>query len=269
MPSPQVYIDTDNAMSSCKGDVDDGFALAAMLCSQLPVLGIGSVSGNTDALSAYENNKTLTQITGYKGPLYCGERNSEDLTDFICEHQGGTVLALGPMTNIANALESGAQFSEVIIVGGNSTSKGFLDPIWPMEFNLCKDKKSWIQVFHSDIPITVVPLNQAKRLGCNSKKLSDINNSRLGKYLATHSHRWLTRNRIIKARNWFPVWDLVAAMYLIDPTFFEIKETKTRLNNRGFLRFNKGNRSVRIINDFNPDLVWKKFCESLSEKTFL
>ena len=91
----------------------------------------------------------------------------------------------------------------------------------------------------------------------------------MGKYLATHSHRWLTRTKIIKARNWFPVWDLVAAMYLIDPTFFEIKETKTRLNNRGFLRFNKGNRSVRIINDFNPDLVWKKFCELLSEKTFL
>ena len=63
MLNTQVYIDTDNAMSSSRGDVDDGFAVAAMLCSQLTVLGISSVSGNTDASSAYENNKVLTGIT--------------------------------------------------------------------------------------------------------------------------------------------------------------------------------------------------------------
>ena len=138
-----------------------------------------------------------------------------------------------------------------------------------MEFNLCKDKKSWINVFHSDVAITIVPLNQAKRLRFNSKKLTDINHSRLGKFLGTHSHRWLVRNRIVKARNWFPIWDLVAAMYLINPTDFEIQEVNTCLNNRSFLRFNNGHRPVRMINDFNPDLVWKNFCSLLSQKTFL
>jgi inosine-uridine nucleoside N-ribohydrolase len=264
MSNPQVYIDTDNAMGSSRGDVDDGFAIAAMLCSQLSVLGISSVSGNTDAFSAHQNNKVLAKITNYKGSLYCGESDSKDLVDFMCKYPGAKILALGPMTNIANALDNGAQFSEVIIVGGNSTSKGFLEPIWPMEFNLCKDKKSWIKVFQSDVPITIVPLNQAKRLRFNSKKLAELNDFELGKFLGTYSRRWLIRNRIVKARNWFPIWDLVAAMYLINPADFKIQQVNTRLNNRGFLRFNNGHRSVRMINDFDPDLIWKNFCRLLS-----
>ncbi len=264
MLNHQVYIDTDNAMSSSKGDVDDGFAVAAMLCSQLTVLGISSISGNTDAFSAHENNKLLTDITAYKGPLFCGERDSKDLVCFMCKHPDAKMLALGPMTNIASALQSGAQFSELIIVGGNSTSKGFLEPIWPMEFNLCKDKKSWRQVFHSDVAITIIPLNQAKRLRFTPKKLSDINSSEIGKFLGVHSHRWLVRNRIVKARNWFPIWDLVAAMYSINPADFKVQEASARLNNRGYLRFNNGHRPVCVINDFNPELVWKNFCNLLS-----
>ncbi|MGB1800860.1 MAG: hypothetical protein ACPHLK_08550, partial [Gammaproteobacteria bacterium] len=71
-------------MGSSRGDVDDGFAIAAMLCSQLSVLGISSVSGNTDAFSAHQNNKVLAKITNYKGSLYCGESDSKDLVDFMC-----------------------------------------------------------------------------------------------------------------------------------------------------------------------------------------
>ena len=42
-----LLIDSDNAAGSPRGDVDDAFAIAALLRSGLPVAALASVAGNT------------------------------------------------------------------------------------------------------------------------------------------------------------------------------------------------------------------------------
>src|SRR5947209_14524742 len=47
-----LLFDTDNAAGSTSGDVDDAFAVAALLCSGLPVAAVASVGGNTSEAQA-------------------------------------------------------------------------------------------------------------------------------------------------------------------------------------------------------------------------
>jgi inosine-uridine nucleoside N-ribohydrolase len=42
-----IFIDSDNALGSPCGDVDDAFAIAALLRSGVPVAALASASGNT------------------------------------------------------------------------------------------------------------------------------------------------------------------------------------------------------------------------------
>ena len=57
-----LYIDSDNALGSANGDTDDGFAIAALLKSKIPISEIGSVSGNTSSVQAFRNNEALLSV---------------------------------------------------------------------------------------------------------------------------------------------------------------------------------------------------------------
>src|ERR1700712_2555052 len=67
-----LLIDTDNAAGSPSGDVDDAFAIAALLRSGLPVAAVASVGGNTGEAAADRNNRALGEICGYPGPYLRG-----------------------------------------------------------------------------------------------------------------------------------------------------------------------------------------------------
>ncbi len=51
------WIDTDNALGSPHGDVDDAFALAALLTAGAPVAALSSVAGNTSEPRAFANTR--------------------------------------------------------------------------------------------------------------------------------------------------------------------------------------------------------------------
>ena len=65
-------IDTDNAAGSPRGDVDDAFAVAALLRSGLQVAALASVAGNTGEAEADRNNRTLGELCGFAGPYLRG-----------------------------------------------------------------------------------------------------------------------------------------------------------------------------------------------------
>src|SRR5215210_747606 len=67
-----LLIDTDNAAGSPRGDVDDAFAIAALLRSGLPVAALSSVAGNTSEALADRNNRTLGALCGYGGSYLRG-----------------------------------------------------------------------------------------------------------------------------------------------------------------------------------------------------
>lgn len=265
-----LLVDTDNALGSSAGDVDDGFAVAALLASGLPVAGLLSVAGNTSEAEAAANNRALGGLAGFRGRYLRGVAGAADdgeRIDRAVEIWGGPGeplrwIALGPLTNLAAVLAAADRqnlphrIGEVVLVGGNRASLGRWPPVWPMEFNLTKDRAATAAVFASSLPLTVVPLDQARRLRADRRRLAELSGP-LGEHLRRGSRRWLVRNLRVKGRASLALFDLLAAAYVIAPEFVHLEETTARLAARTRVDFGKGGRPVRLVRGFDDGAIWE------------
>jgi inosine-uridine nucleoside N-ribohydrolase len=267
---PALLIDTDNAAGSPMGDVDDAFALAALLRSGLPVAAVTSVGGNTSEARADANNRALGKLCGYGGPYLRGIEAGEvpDRIDRADLWTGGPFrfIALGPLTNLAAVLDRRAAISEAVLVGGNLSSRGRFPPWWPHEFNLTKDADATRAVFASDLPLTVVPLDVARRLRIGPRELRSLPGE-LGEILRRHAARWVRRSLLIRGSFRFPVFDLAAAAYAIDPSLVTVEETRARLHPNLWLEFGRGERRLRVVRDLDLDGIWRLFDRLVSGQT--
>lgn len=265
-----LLIDTDNAAGSPMGDVDDAFALAALLRSGLPVAAVASVGGNTSEARADANNRALGELCGYGGPYLRGVEAGEvpdriDRVPDLWSKGPLRFLALGPLTNLSAVLERGA-ISEAVLVGGNLSSRGRFPPWWPHEFNLTKDPDATRAVFASDLPLTVVPLDAARRLRIGPRELAALPGE-LGEILRRHAARWVRRSLLIRGSRRFPVFDLAAAAYAIDPVLVTVEEIRVRLHRNLWIEFGRGERRLRVVRDLDPDGIWRLFDRLVSGQT--
>lgn len=265
-----LYIDADNAIEASRGDVDDAFALAALLLAGEPVAAIGAVAGNTSEAFAAEGNREVARRCGFGGALLRGGSASGEPSEaarWLASTTGALrIAALGPLTTIASALRSEpaleTRIERLVLVGGNRGSCGRWPPVWPWEFNLRKDRDAACHVFASRVPLTIVPLDVAKRLTVSGPDLMALPGA-IGGYLRARSVRWLRRARLLKLRDRFPVWDLAAAMYLIDGSRFAVERTPVRFSRRGLVEFGRGDREADVITGFDRDAVWTAFTRLL------
>ena len=269
-----VYVDSDNAIVARAGDVDDAFALAALLLSDVRVAAIGAVAGNTSAANALAGNRETARRCGWDGPLLAGVKPGEsapsDAAAWLASAQGPLrVVALGPLTNIARALRLdgslASRIEEVVLVGGNRGSRGRWPPFWPWEFNLWRDRDAAAALFASRIPLTIVPLDVAKRLMFRGSELAALRGEP-GEWLCRQSRRWLWRARLIKLRDRFPVWDLVAAMVVVERSMFDVARVPVRFSTRGHLAFGGEGRDADVVVSFERDAVWKAFVELVERR---
>lgn len=248
-----LLIDSDNAMGSRMGDVDDGLAIAAILRGGVPVAGLSSVGGNTSEAQADRNNRALGALCGYAGPYLRGLRAVDrEAADPL------RILALGPLTNVASLLDRPERISEVVLVGGNTSSPGRFPPWWPHEFNLTCDRPAARAVFESSVPLTVVPLDVARRMRVGTRELAELRGE-LGEYLRRNSARWLWRSRLVRWSAAFPAFDLPAAMYILEPSLIDVEETTARVHRNLWLEFGAGGRPVRLVRGFDPGELWRRF----------
>ncbi len=229
---PLLWLDTDVALGSPHGDVDDGFALAALLAGARAGLarlaGVSSVGGNTTAAVAERCARSLCERDGWRGPVVLGAdpgsarngpgRGAAEALARLPE--GAEIVALGPLTNVDRALEIDPTLPERTVlsaVGGNLSSRGFLPPLWPYEFNFARDRAAatrvlsapWRQVF-------LFPLDVVSGLRADRRVLDEVGAaSPVGALLAAGSRRWLTRARWVHLSRSFPVWDLPAALHAL------------------------------------------------------
>ncbi len=259
MPTADVFVSTDNALGSPRGDVDDAFAVAALLAGGARVL--ASTFGNTSEELAHRNNRALAgacaiEVEHLRGATGKGAAPSE-VARRLASHEG-RVAALGPLTDVAAALAIGpCRWSEAVVVGGNLTSWGRVPPLWPMEFNFTADRRATQAVFASHAPLTVVPLDVARRLTISAENLEPIPGT-LGILLRQSSKRWFRRARIRRLSSRFAVWDLAAAMWLTEPGLFQTREIRARATRLGRIAWNEG-RSIRVLTSFDRDAVWSAF----------
>jgi purine nucleosidase len=188
----KIIIDTDPGQ-------DDAVALLLALASpdELEVLGITSVAGNVPLELTTRNALMLAELAGRTDvPVYAGcERptvrplitaeyvhgvsgiDGADLpdpttvpadghaVDFLIETVMGnevtTLCTLGPLTNIAVALERepaiASQVDELVLMGGGFFEGGNTTPA--AEFNILVDPEAAAAVFTSGIPLVMMPLD--------------------------------------------------------------------------------------------------------------
>lgn len=265
-----LIADSDNGLGSPRGDVDDGLALIALFRSGLPIAAVASVFGNTDEWRAHANTRALAALCGYEGLILAGAgrrlRRGASLSEasrFLIDGPGPwRVVALGPLTNLAAAIEArsdvAGHIAEVIAVGGNRASRGRWPPLWPYEFNLTADRRATRVVVESGIPLTLVPLEVARRMMVTPADLAELAGA-LGEHVRNHAARWFRRALLLRGRRAFPVWDLVAALCVVDPASCETERTVARLHPNGWLELGAGTRPVTLVRAFDPRALWRHF----------
>ncbi|UVJ39372.1 nucleoside hydrolase [Arthrobacter sp. CJ23] len=184
----------------CDTGIDDSLAIAYLLSSQeVNLAGIGTVSGNVSARAGATNTLDLLRAAGRSGipvavgahdPLRgqfdggaphvhghngiggtilpasdCGpeaESAAEMLVRLAHEHPGTLrVIAVGPLTNLALALELDPELPrlvrDVTVMGGAAFVPGNVSPA--AEANIINDPEAAAAVMTAGWPVTLVPLD--------------------------------------------------------------------------------------------------------------
>ena len=194
MPAKKIIIDTDPGQ-------DDAIAILLALGSpdEIELLGITTVAGNVPLKLTQKNARIICELagrpetlvfagcdrplsrplvtaehvhgkTGLDGPTLPNpqmEIKKQHGVDFIIEtlrtEPSGTVTLcpLGPLTNIATALEKAPdiinRIAEIVLMGGAYFEVGNITPT--AEFNIYVDPEAADIVFKSGIKIVVMPLD--------------------------------------------------------------------------------------------------------------
>ena len=203
-----VLIDTDPG-------IDDALALLLAWGSpELSVEAITTVAGNVPLVTATQNLDRLLALrrpsraprvgVGAEAPLerplltaerYHGADGMGDLTDWPPTHDAPgrprgadlivetvarrgaalTIVALGPLTNVALALEADparmATVGRVVAMGGAVDVPGNVTPT--AEFNMHVDPEAAARVFAAGLPLDLVPLDATRQARLTRQQLAD------------------------------------------------------------------------------------------------
>jgi purine nucleosidase len=256
----RVWVDTDVALGARWGDVDDGFALAALLRSPgVEILGISTVFGNSSPEVAARCARELTARAGVRVDVIAGAARAGQSTaaaEAIAALPPGTViLALGPLTNLRRA----PPHVEVRLVGGNLASWGRWPPLWPFEFNLARDAAAARAFFATHIRRRIYPLDACRHLVADLAALRRLARSAdpLAQKLARGSWRWLAYALVRYRAPSFPVWDLVPALDVCGLLDARFDLRRLRLEGHGLLVADAAAPEALCLREFAP--AWDAF----------
>jgi purine nucleosidase len=257
----KILIDTDCG-------VDDAVAIMIALAhSEIGVLGLTTVSGNVGVNQVSENVLRLLPVLGredipvYRGasrPLIAqphhaaGVHGSNGLGDvelpdagkriesagvpdgllrLARENPGLTLVALGPLTNVAIALNLYPELEELlgeIVSMGGALERGNVTTY--AEFNYYADPESVQVVLDSRVPLTVVPWDAAVKIAHTEEEIRalGLGDSKAGKLLLDmHQPLFAYIDKVYGARAaMFP--DPIAMAYVVKPAIAR-KETNCNL----------------------------------------
>ncbi|KAE8717047.1 putative uridine nucleosidase 2 [Hibiscus syriacus] len=243
----KLIIDTDPG-------IDDSIAiLMAFQNPEYEILGLTTVFGNLHTKDATRNALLLCEIAGNPGvpvaegspePLKGGRPSvadfvhgsdgmghiylphpktkkldntaSEFLVEKVSEYPGEvSVLALGPLTNLALAIKRDSSFASkvknIVVLGGSFFALGNVNPA--AEANIYGDPEAADIVFTSGANIIVVGLNITTQVKMTDEDLLELKQSK-GK------HAQLLSEMCEFYRNWHVKSDGVYGIFLHDPVSF-------------------------------------------------
>jgi inosine-uridine nucleoside N-ribohydrolase len=228
----RLWIDTDAACGhSPRTDPDDCLAIALLARSrEVEIAGISVVAGNAPLAVVERTTRALADELAIRVPVQTGPRTLRAALE-----QGPlTVLALGPLTNVAEALAAeprlAARVSRLVAVMGRRPGHIFHPaegaggamlfghgPVF-RDFNFALDPQAAARVLSAGVPMSLVPYDAARQIELTAHDLD-----RLERTLPTvvpRTRDWLAYWRSDIGREGFAPFDLLAAAYVLDPAQF-------------------------------------------------
>jgi purine nucleosidase len=282
----QIVIDTDCG-------VDDAVAvMIALSSSQIEVVGLTTVNGNVGVKQVTENVLRLLPVLGredipvYRGasrPLIAQPRHAagvhggnglggvelpdggkrvesvgapDGLHVLAQKNPGLTLVALGPLTNVAIALNLYPEIEDLlgeIVSMGGAVERGNVTPY--AEFNYYADPEAAQAVLESRVPLTVVPWDAALKVAHTEEEIRSLGlgDSNAGKLLLDmHQPVFSYIEKIHGTRvAMFP--DPLTMAYVVDPVIAReqingnLKMETTASPRRGASVLEKGDRVTLIM----------------------
>jgi purine nucleosidase len=276
----KLIIDTDIG-----DDYDDIVTLAVALASpELDILGVTTVAGNS-ALRARLTKRFLNLAGREDVPVLVGSdirtgapfshrrwaRGGPELdveapqaVDFILEQIAAnpgqvTLFAIGPLTNLAAALERDpATFRKLerIVLMGGSVRRGYRDLAWhgdgkpSPEYNILADVKSAQAVFESGVALGVAPLDATMVVLDEVKRQFIFTRSTpITDALALTYLQWSA----VAGRPTPILFDTAALAFAIDPTMFKVERLRLIVDAEGYTREVEGPANAEVCLDCDED----------------
>ena len=260
----------------CDPGIDDAAALAmALFDPRFEVLAVTAVAGNVDAKQASRNVQSVIEqldpprwprvgvasdpdspspvdarhIHGDDGLANIGfavaelhNRHAADkvICDTIRDNpEEVTIIALGPLTNIARALTRDADFASLvgrlIIMGGAVTAPGNVTPA--AEFNIYCDPVAAQTVFRSRTTKTLVPLDVTSKLVMTYDQLDQLPRAEEGraKFLRDILTFAFRTHREQQGLEGIHLHDAVAIVAALHPELFHAEEMAGDVETEGEL----------------------------------
>jgi purine nucleosidase len=261
-----VTLDTDIG-----SDVDDVLALATIFGSpELDLAGVTTVYGDT--LLRARMVARVTSVAGRSaGPIVAGrsetrsgrevwwaghegvllpELDREQVTADVDPIQllagSTTVIAVGPLTNLAEAVElPGHAIEQLFVMGGDFS-------LATDEHNVKCDVDAAVAVFASEVPATVIGLDQTTRIRLGGEVVATIESAGpLGRLLAGEMRQFW---KFMATDSNVP-HDPAAVLMLTDPELFTFATGRIEVDGDGFTRFTPGAGPHRIVTDLDTEQV--------------
>lgn len=247
----------------CDPGIDDSLALLLALNSpKLEVVGVTTVSGNVPAQLGAQNALKLLKLAGrldipvYTGagkPLKVAYTSAQDthgddglgncqipavtevhahsdalgfILDTLAKDPTTTVLALGPLTNIAQALQQNqkafAQVDRFVLMGGNYKSHGNCSPV--AEYNFwCDPDAAQIVFDQMPVPVHMVGLDVTRQIVLTPSILEYMKDvdAQMGAFIEKITRFYFDFHWQYERVIGCVINDPLAVAYLIDPTILE------------------------------------------------
>ncbi len=259
-----VWIDADPGLGLPVTDVDDALAIAHLAARQVPIAGLSTCFGNAGVDRVTPVARALSARLGrwpvVRGASCPGDVDTEAV-DALVAHRG-TVLALAPLTNIAAALSRGAQWTQLIVLGGTDRRLPNIRPLHTTELNFAVDEAAAAAALRATT--TLFPMEPCRRVWFRRAELSAAPG-----WLRRPCRSWLLTSPPRTGRLAFHPWDLLPAMWLTHPQHFGMQSASVTLRSapayRGRVRYGPGEIAVaRTVDEAALRATWRQSCERLA-----
>lgn len=254
-----IWIDADPACAMGRtDDVDDCWAIiSALRSTKVRVVGISTIFGNADVEYTTATAHTLLQSIRQHEPDHDLPPISQgasrhfrkqmetppavrSLADALVD-QRLTILALGPMTNIAILLRDFpdlvSRIDSIVAVAGQRPGQTFhvgtTSILHLHDLNVRKDSDAFDIVLRTGVPLHLIPFEAAQQVLVTRADLRTLEDQgSLDAWIASRSVPWLKFwEEMLGARGFYP-FDALAVTYLLHPDQFTCQTIPAKLVRR-------------------------------------